>query len=70
MEPHGDYNVDIEVRATGAPKFRVSVSLAGRTIGNDYASSEAQAEQLAMQMIRRHQQLRRPDYQAPMSAYL
>ena len=54
MNPAGEYDVRIEPRASGAPKFYVVVSLGERTVGEDYASSIRQAEQLADRMIQRH----------------
>ena len=54
MKPTGEYDVRIEQRAGGAPKFQVMVSLAGKTVGEDYAGSIEQAEHLADRMIQRH----------------
>lgn len=68
MERYGDYTAEIEIRACGAPKYRVTVTLGGKNVGTDYAATERQAEQLAVQMIRRHQQLHRPSYQTVISA--
>ena len=68
MERYGEYRAEIETRACGAPKYRVAVTLGGRIVGTDYAATERQAEQLAVQMIRRHQELHRPTYQTVISA--
>ena len=59
MESHGDYRIDIERRASGAPKFRVTVMIDDRNVGTDYASSVQQADHLAKRMIQRHQELHR-----------
>jgi dsRNA-specific ribonuclease len=59
MEPHGDYQVDIERRPTGAPKFRVRVMFGQKGVGEDHCATVQQAEQLAKRMIQRHQELRR-----------
>ena len=59
MESHGEYQVDIERRASGSPKFHVSVTLDRKPVGDDYAISVQQAEQLAKRMIQRHQELTR-----------
>ena len=68
MERRGDYKAEIETRAGGAPKYRVTVTLGEQNVGTDYAATERQAVQLADQMIRRHQQLHRPSYQTAISA--
>jgi len=59
MDSDGEYRVDIERRASGSPKFHVSVTLGRKPVGDDYAISVQQAEQLAKRMIQRHQELTR-----------
>jgi dsRNA-specific ribonuclease len=59
MESHGDYRIDIERRATGAPKFRVTVLIDEKNVGTDYAATAQQADHLAKRMIQRHQELHR-----------
>ncbi len=57
MAAIGDYEIDIEPRSTGAPKFQVLVSFGGKLVGVDYAVSERQADQVADKMIQRHREL-------------
>jgi translation initiation factor 2 alpha subunit (eIF-2alpha) len=59
VESRGDYQVDIERRLTGAPRFRVRVTLDRTSVGEDYSATIEQAEELAKRMIQRHQELRR-----------
>jgi dsRNA-specific ribonuclease len=59
MSHTGGYKVEIEPRVGGAPKFQVSVTLDGKQVGEDYAGSVRQAEELAKRMIQRHQELHR-----------
>ena len=57
MATTDDYRMKIELRTSGAPKYRVVVSLADRTVGEDYSCSVGQAEQIGNRMIQRHRQL-------------
>ena len=59
MEAYGDYQVTIESRPTGAPRFHVGVALDGKTVGDDFAATVQQAEEVARRMVQRHQELRR-----------
>ena len=59
MEAYGDYQVTIESRPTGAPRFHVSVALDGKTVGDDYTATIQQAEEAARRMIQRHKELQR-----------
>ena len=68
MERYGEYRAEIETRACGAPKDRVTVTLGGRFVCTNYAGTVRLAEQLAVLMIRRHQELLRPTYQTVISA--
>ena len=59
MEAGGDYQVTIESRPSGAPKFHVFVTLDDRAVGDDFAATIQQAEAIARRMIQRHKDLQR-----------
>ena len=59
MEAYGDYQVAIESRPTGAPRFHISVALDDKTVGDDFAATVQKAEEVARRMIQRHKELQR-----------
>jgi dsRNA-specific ribonuclease len=59
MEADSDYQVTIESRPSGAPKFQVFVTLDGKTVGDDFAVTIQQADEIARRMIQRHKELQR-----------